>query len=281
MGAAGSIGSALSRRLAQQGALLTILDQDETGIFDLYEEIKRDGIRYSISNIRDKEKIEFVFQEFKYDFVVHAAAYKHVALMETEPNEAYKTNVLGTKNIIECAIRHNAKKFVFISSDKAVSPTCWMGKTKKQGEEMCLRANGKTKFIVVRFGNVMASRGSLVPIFQKQIAQDKNLTVTHPKMERYMLGIYEAVDLVLDAARIGKDKHTYVLDMGDPVKIDEFARTMIRISGKPLDIEYTNPKKGEKFSEELMTKEERLRAIKKDGLWIIPPKDMNSGKIGN
>ena len=275
-GAAGSIGSALCRRIAKLSPKkLIILDCDETGIFDMYEELH--GAIYSISNIRDREKIDFVFDSYQPDIVFHAAAYKHVALMEIEPNEAYKTNILGTENVLQAATRNKAQKFIFISSDKAVNPTCWMGKTKKAGEKLCLENVSKTKCIIVRFGNVMASRGSLVPILQKQIAENKNLTVTHPKMERYMMGIYEAVDLVLEASRIGNDKHTYVLDMGEPVKIDEFARTMIRISGKPLEIEYTNPKKGEKFSEELMTKSEKELATKSGNLWIIPHKATSSG----
>lgn len=283
IGAAGSIGSALAKTIAKQKPKqLLILDQDETGIFELYEELKdKCKVDYIIASIRDQQKLFDVFGEYKPQIVYHAAAYKHVALMERFPQEAIKTNVEGTKNVIAAAKFAKAEKMVFISSDKAVNPKCVMGKTKLEGEKMCLEEQGMTKFIVVRFGNVMASRGSLLPIWNKQIAENKNLTVTHPKMERYMMGIYDAVDLVLEASRTGNGGEKFILDMGQPVKIAEFAKTIIRISGKPLGITYTNPKQGEKFSEELMTKEEGRLAVKKGNLWIIYPKDTSSGKTEN
>ena len=272
VGAAGSIGSALVKTIAKQNPKqLIILDQDETGIFDLYEELKDTcNVEYVIGNIRDGDKMLSVVGDYKPEYVYHAAAYKHVSLMDKWPDEAEKTNVMGTRNLI-LSCKGKVEKFVFISSDKAVNPKCVMGMTKKKGEDMCLAMEGKTKFMVVRFGNVMASRGSLLPIWNRQIAENKNLTVTHPKMERYMMGIYDAVDLVLEASRIGKGGEKFILDMGEPVKIAEFAKTIIRISGKPLDITYTNPKKGEKYSEELMTKEEKARATKNGKLFIIKP----------
>ena len=270
-GAAGSIGSALSKKISSLSPkLLVILDQDETGIFDLYEEIKNVcNVDYVIASIRDYGKILEVFREYKPDIVYHAAAYKHVVLMERFKEEAIATNIIGLGNVVKSAVEVGVKKFIFISSDKAVNPTSTMGWTKNQGEKMCLKEKGRTKFIIVRFGNVMPSRGSVVPIFQKQIAENRNLTITHPKMKRYFMGIYEAVDLVIKATQKGKHGDIVVLDMGEPIYITDLAKTMIKLSGKPLEIVYTQPNKGEKFNEELMTKEERSRAKKVDGMYIV------------
>ena len=270
-GAAGSIGSALSKKISLLSPkLLVILDQDETGIFDLYEEIKNVcNVDYVIASIRDYGKILEVFREYKPDIVYHAAAYKHVVLMERFKEEAIATNIIGLGNVVKSAVEVGVKKFIFISSDKAVNPTSTMGWTKSQGEKMCLKEKGMTKFIIVRFGNVMPSRGSVVPIFQKQISENRNLTITHPKMKRYFMGIYEAVNLVIKATQKGKHGDIIVLDMGDPIYITDLAKTMIKLSGKPLEIIYTQPNKGEKFNEELMTKKERSRAKKVDGMYII------------
>ena len=282
LGAAGSIGSALCRRLAKlKPKKLVLLDYDETGIFDIYEELKeKANVDYVIANIRDADAMFDTFGWYNPDIVFHAAAYKHIALMERYPEEARKTNVEGLKNVIDAAIGTKTEKFIFISSDKAVNPTCVMGKTKKIGEELCLEDKlfGDTKFIVVRFGNVMPSRGSVVPIFQKQIAEGKNLTVTDRKMKRYFMGIYDAVELVLRATVLGKGGEIMVLDMGEEVYIEKLAKLMIKLSGKDLKIRYTKVQKGEKYAEELMTKDEAARAIKQKGLWIIPPRDTNSGE---
>ena len=217
-GAAGSIGSALCRKLAGlKPKKLILVDQDETGIFDIYEELKgKANVDYVVASIRDSQAIFDTFGMYNPDIVYHAAAYKHVSLMEKYPEEARKTNVDGLQNVIDAAIGVKVKKFVFISSDKAVNPTCEMGRTKKEGEELCLEDKpfGSTKFIVVRFGNVMPSRGSIVPIFQKLITEGKNLTVTDKKMKRYFMGIYDAVRLVLKATVLGKGGEIMVLDMG-------------------------------------------------------------------
>ena len=272
-GGSGSIGSALVRTIAKQKPKkLIILDQDETGAFDLYQELEKIcNVDYVIANIRERITIEDIFKKQKPDIVFHAAALKHVSPMERYPLEALSTNVIGTWHVINASLKNNVKKFVFISSDKAVNPKCFMGFTKYVGERLCKNANkeGKTKFIVVRFGNVMASRGSLIPIWNKQIQEGKNLTVTHKNMERFFMGIYEAVDLVLKAARLGKGGETFVLDMGKPINIPDLAKLMIRLSGKPLSIDYMGVRPGEKYNEELMTKEERSKAIKKGGLFII------------
>lgn len=270
-GAAGSIGSALCRRIARLNPKqLVILDCDETGIFDLYEELKEQcNVEYAIANIRELQDLFPIFDGYKPQIVIHAAAYKHVSLMEKFPKEAQKTNVGGTINMVLAAEYGNAEKFILISTDKAVNPSCVMGATKLQAEQYCLTRKSKTKFMVVRFGNVMASRGSLLPIWNKQIAENKPLTVTHPEMERYMMGIYEAADLVLEAARIGEGGEKFILEMGEQMKIKELAKWVIRMSGKPLDIIYTEPKQGEKFSEELMTEEEKKNAISLNGLYVI------------
>lgn len=270
-GAAGSIGSALCRRIiAYQPERLLLLDQDETGLFDIYEELKdKIPCDYIIASIRERENLISLFYEFKPQMVIHAAAYKHVVLMERWPEEAEKTNIFGLQNVIDASLLSDVEKFVFISSDKAVHPHSVMGKTKERGEKICLTANGKTKFTVVRFGNVMPSRGSVVPIFQKQIAEGKNLTVTDKKMRRYFMGIYDAADLILKALFLGNGGEIFILDMGQPMFIKDLAQLMIKLSGKDLSIQYTAAQKGEKFSEQLMTKEEKKRMRKVGHFYVI------------
>ena len=272
-GAAGSIGNALSRRIAElKPKSLIILDQDESGLFDVGEDIKKlCKTHLVIASIRESDRINEVFSKFKPDIVYHCAAYKHVSLMEMFPGEAQRTNIYGTKVLVEASIKSGVKKFIFVSTDKAVNGTSVMGKTKKEGERICAEANSAkvTKFIVVRFGNVMASRGSVVPIFQKQIAEGKNLTITDRRMRRFFMGIYEAVELIIRATIIGKAGDTIVLDMGEPLSIVELAKLMIKLSGKNLKLEFTKVGKGEKLFEELMTEDEKKRAVKKDGVFVI------------
>lgn len=272
-GAAGSIGSALSRRISElKPKSLIILDQDESGLFDVGEDIKKKcKTKLVIANIREKERINNIFSKYQPDIVFHCAAYKHVSLMEIFPEEAERTNVYGTQVLVDASIKFGVERFIFVSTDKAVNGTSVMGRTKKEGERICAEANEAkvTKFIIVRFGNVMASRGSVVPIFQKQIAEGKNLTITDRRMRRFFMGIYEAVELILRATIIGKAGDIVVLDMGDPISIVELAKLMIKLSGKNLKLEFTKVGKGEKLFEELMTEEEKKRAVKKDGLFII------------
>lgn len=277
-GAAGSIGSALSRRIAElKPESLIILDQDESGLFDIGEDIKRVcKTQLVIANIRESDRIDDVFSKYRPDIIYHCAAYKHVSLMEKFPQEAERTNVYGTQVLVDASIKFKVDKFIFVSTDKAVNGTSVMGRTKKEGERICSDANRAevTKFIIVRFGNVMASRGSVVPIFQKQIAEGKNLTITDRRMKRYFMGIYEAVELVIHAMIIGKAGDIIVLDMGQPLQIVELAKLMIKLSGKNLKLEFTKVNKGEKLFEELMTEEEKKRAIKKDGLYVIHSADL-------
>ena len=272
-GAAGSIGSALSRRIAElKPKSLIILDQDESGLFDVGADVRRIcKTDLVIANIREKDRINEIFSKYRPDIVYHCAAYKHVSLMEIWPQEAEATNVVGTRILVDASIKFKVDRFIFVSTDKAVNGTSVMGRTKKEGERICQEANSAkvTEFIVVRFGNVMASRGSVVPIFQKQIAEGKNLTITDPRMKRFFMGIYEAVELILRATIIGKAGDTIVLDMGKPILIVELAKLMVKLSGKNLKLEFTKIGKGEKLFEELMTSEEKKRAVKKDGLFVI------------
>src|SRR3989344_1598524 len=250
-GAAGSIGSALARRIAELAPKsLIILDQDESGLFDVGEDTKKlCKIHLVIASIRESDRINEVFSKYHPDIVYHCAAYKHVSLMEIWPAEAELTNVYGTKVLVDASIKFAVDKFIFVSTDKAVNGTSVMGKTKKEGERICSEANKAkvTKFIIVRFGNVMASRGSVVPIFQKQISEGKNLTITDRRMRRFFMGIYEAVELIIRATIIGKAGDTIVLDMGEPLSIVELAKLMIKLSGKNLKLVFTKIRKGEKL----------------------------------
>ena len=270
-GAAGSIGSALANRIADLNPKqLILLDNNESGLFEIYEEVnQRCNTEYVVGDIKDREILYETFRKHRPDIVYHTAAYKHVVLMEKYPNEANKTNIDGLKNIIVESNSWNVKKFIFISSDKAVNPTSMMGKSKKIGEELCQINNGNTKFIIVRFGNVMASRGSVIPLWQKAIQENKDLVVTDKKMKRYFMGIYEAVDLILEATRLGKGGEIFVLDMGKPINILQLAQFMIKLSGKNLKVKFTKASKGEKLTEKLMTLEEARRAKKKGKLWVI------------
>ena len=271
-GAAGSIGSALAKKIARQKPRsLILLDQDESGLFELEEEIKSKPI---IASIRDQDRIDEIFKKYRPTLVFHCAAYKHVPLMQEYPLEALKTNMGGTLYMIEAAIRWNVKKFIFISTDKAVKPDSAMGLTKKYGELLCTMVNqlGKTKFIIVRFGNVMASRGSVIPVFQKQIQENKPLTVTSEKMQRYFMGIYDAVDLILQAAKMGNGGEIFVFDMGEPMFISDLAKLMLKLSGKDLPINIIGTRKGEKFSEELYDKEKEVIEAKIGNVFLIRKK---------
>lgn len=260
-GAAGSIGSELSKQIVKYNPKeLILLDINENDLYFLelflretYPEIK---LNIEIGNIRDKKKMEYLFDKYKPQSVFHAAAHKHVPLMERNPEEAIKNNIYGTKNLIESSILNEVEKFVLISTDKAVNPTSVMGATKRVTEMLVEHYNkkGKTKFMAVRFGNVLGSNGSVIPIFKKKIAERKNLTVTHPDIIRYFMTISEASQLVLRAGSLGNGGEVFVLDMGEPVKIIELAKKMIELSGleKEIDIEITGLRPGEKLYEELL-----------------------------
>jgi FlaA1/EpsC-like NDP-sugar epimerase len=264
-GAGGSIGSELARTVFQFGpAKLGVLDIDETELYYLINRLKRmgGGLLPYIADIRDIGKMDMVFDGFRPEIVIHAAAYKHVPILEHFPEEAIKTNVLGTRNLGELAVKYDVAKFVNISTDKAINPTSIMGSSKRVGEEI-LRTLDKRKnsrFISVRFGNVLGSRGSVIPLFKEQIQNGGPVTVTHPDMKRYFMATSEAVLLVLEAAAFGEGGEIFLLDMGEPIKIDDLAREMIRFSGHEPDgdiaIVYSGLRPGEKLFEELMGAEE-------------------------
>lgn len=265
VGAGGSIGSELARTIQQFGpAKLGVLDIDETDLYHLINRLKRIGgsIYPYIADIRDTEKMDSVFQHFRPEIVIHSAAYKHVPILEHFPDEAIKTNIFGTKNLGELSIKYGVSKFVNISTDKAINPTSIMGTTKRVGEEILrvLNKRNETKFVSVRFGNVLGSRGSVIPLFKEQIQRGGPVTVTHPDMKRYFMATAEAVLLVLEAAAAGEGGEVFILDMGEPVRIDDLAREMIRLSGHEPDVDiaivYSGLRPGEKLFEELIGAEE-------------------------
>ena len=270
-GAAGSIGSELARQIAKfNPSGLCLLDQDETGIFNISEEIKNKFPQLKIVSlvvdICEEKKIKLIFNKNRPDMVFHAAAYKHVPLMEEQPDEAVRNNIFGAKIVAESAAESGAEKFIFISTDKAINPSSVMGATKRIGEMICQSFNKKNsaKFISVRFGNVLGSRGSVVPTFKEQIKRGGPVEVTHPDMKRYFMLIPEACLLVIQAGAMGDGGEVFVLNMGKPIKIYDLAREMISLSGlepdKDIQIVFTKPRPGEKLFEEMLTVEEGTTA---------------------
>lgn len=268
-GGAGSIGSELVRQLAKYNRVF-ILDFNETALFDLLCEEQKIGhsVYGRVGNVRDEKTLSDVFSDFKPDIVFHAAAYKHVTPMEMYPREAVDTNILGTLNVIEHAKKYQVKKFVFISTDKAVQSASIMGATKRVSE--IITRNQGTGFIVVRFGNVLGSRGSVVPIWQKQIDEGKKITVTDPEMERYMMTIEEACNLVIEAASVGEGGEIMILDMGKKIKILDLAKKILAEAKQdPENIEIIGIRPGEELTEKLMFEEEEKLAIKSGKFLII------------
>lgn len=271
-GAAGSIGSEICHQLCiNQVGKLIILDQSESGLFDLENELykKFDGdinVQIEIASVRDEAGMKKIFSGHMPDYVFHAAAYKHVPLMEIFPCEAILTNIFGTKIIAQLALEYNVKKFILISSDKAVNPTNIMGATKRISElyvqHLSDHKNRITQFIITRFGNVLGSVGSVVPTFKKQIDQGGPITITHPDITRYFMTIPEASKLVLEAGKIGRSGDILLFDMGEPVKIVDLAKRMIQLEGlvpfKDIDIIFTQLRPGEKMFEELFTNSEEF-----------------------
>lgn len=268
-GAAGSIGSEISRQLCQfQPKKIYLLDQAESPLYDLETELKANGYgkltEAVIADITSEERMKNVFRAFKPQVVFHAAAYKHVPMMEVNPSEAINTNVKGTKILADLSVEFGVVKFVMISTDKAVNPTNVMGASKRLAEKYVGAKNseGKTKFVATRFGNVLGSNGSVIPLFRKQIENGGPLTVTHPEVTRFFMTIPEACRLVLEAGTMGKGGEIYLFDMGESVKIADLARNMIRLSGlepdKDIKIEFTGLRPGEKLYEELLTSGEKL-----------------------
>jgi len=269
-GAGGSIGSELVRQLAKlQPEKLILLDIYENSVYAVEQELKfQYGSDLSavveIASIRDKDKLDMLFQKYRPQIVFHAAAHKHVPLMENNPEEAIKNNIFGTKNLAELSIQYQVERFLFISTDKAVNPTNVMGATKRFCEMMIQRMNerGITRFVAVRFGNVIGSNGSVIPLFQEQLAKGGPLTVTHKDIIRYFMTIPEAVQLVLEAGSMAKGGEIFILDMGEPVRILDVAEKMIRLAGmepyKDIEIQFIGLRPGEKLYEELCMSEEGM-----------------------
>ena len=265
-GAGGSIGSELSRQiLSLQPKNVILLDNNEFSLFKISSELKN-KCTYTLSDIRDKIKIDKLFAKLKPDFVFHAAALKHISFVEEDPYEAIKTNFLATVSLCQLCIKYKIKKFVFISTDKAVYPSNIMGASKRLCEkfiQQIAKSASGTNFSIVRFGNVLGSTGSVVPIFENQINSNNEITITHPKVKRYFMTIREAVELVLISSQIknSKNGNIFILEMGKPVFIKDLAKKMINLSGKDIKsikIKYTGLRKGEKLDELLFFSEEKI-----------------------
>ncbi len=293
-GGGGSIGSELCRQIWAYGAKrLIIVDVYENTTYNIQQELLRKYGRdidlfAEIVSITDKGELEKVFMQHKPDIIFHAAAHKHVPLMESEPVEAVKNNVFGTLNVVELAAKYKVKKFIMISTDKAVNPTNVMGATKRCCEkivEMMAQSNTKTNFAAVRFGNVLGSNGSVIPLFESQIKAGGPVTVTHPDIIRYFMTIPEAVSLVLQAGAFAKGGEIFVLNMGEPVKIKTLAENVIRMMGHVPDgdikIEYTGLRPGEKLYEELLMAEEGLKETANDRIKIGKLSDINTVEFKN
>lgn len=281
-GAGGSIGSEISRQVSTIAPKqLIILDHSENNIYDIEIELKSINPNLPlvpiIADIKNKDRLIEIFNTYRPDVVFHAAAHKHVPLMENNPVEAVHNNVFGTLNLAECSHQFGVSKFVLISTDKAVNPTSVMGTTKRIAEMIIQSFNGRseTSFAAVRFGNVLGSRGSVVPLFKSQIEKGGPVTVTHPEMYRYFMTIPEAVQLVIQAGALARGGEIFILDMGKPVKIADLAHDLIRLSGlqpgKDIKIIYTGLRPGEKLFEELFTKEEGTVATKHDRIFVGQP----------
>ena len=290
-GGGGSIGSELCRQIAAYGAKqLIIFDIYENNAYDIEQELRRKypslNLVALIGSVRDTGCLEKVFSTYHPQLVFHAAAHKHVPLMETSPNEAIKNNVFGTYNTAKLANEYGVERFVLISTDKAVNPTNIMGASKRMCEmviQMMSRHSKGTTFAAVRFGNVLGSNGSVIPLFKKQIAEGGPVTVTHPDIIRYFMTIPEAVSLVLTAGSYAEGGEIFVLDMGEPVKILDLATNLIKLSGlKPgvdIEIKFTGLRPGEKLYEELLMAEEGLHKTDNNLIFIGEPIDMDDDKF--
>jgi len=286
-GGGGSIGSELCRQVARANPKqLIIFDIYENNAYDIQMELNRTcpdlNLEVLIGSVRNTARLDYVLGTYKPDLVFHAAAHKHVPLMEDSPNEAIKNNVFGTYKLAQAAAKYGVKRFVLISTDKAVNPTNIMGASKRLCEmvvQMMDRKSPDTEFVAVRFGNVLGSNGSVIPLFKKQIAEGGPVTVTHPDIIRYFMTIPEAVSLVLQAGYYARGGEIFVLDMGEPVKIDDMARNLIRFSGLEPDVDikivYTGLRPGEKLFEELLMEEEGLRETDNKLIHIGKPIEMD------
>lgn len=285
-GAGGSIGSELCRQISRLNPRrMLLVGHGENSIYAIENELRRTypalAIEPIIADIQDRVRMDSVFAKYRPSIVFHAAAHKHVPLMETNAVEAVKNNIFGTKNVAECAHKYRADRFVAISTDKAVNPTSVMGATKRMTELLIqsLDKESATKFVAVRFGNVLGSRGSVIPLFKEQIKQGGPVTVTHPDMVRFFMTITEAVQLVIQAGAFAKGGEIFILDMGKPVRIADLAYDLIRLSGlEPhvdIEIVYSGIRPGEKLYEEILTHEEGATASKHNRIFIGKPSDFS------
>lgn len=289
-GGGGSIGSELCRQIASHHPKqLVLVDIYENTTYDIQNELKQKfpslDLRVLIASVRNTKRMDMIFETYRPDIVYHAAAHKHVPLMEDSPNEAVKNNVLGTWKVVQAADKWHVKKFVMISTDKAVNPTNIMGATKRICE-MIIQTydrHSETEFVAVRFGNVLGSNGSVIPLFKKQIEQGGPVTVTHPEIIRYFMTIPEAVSLVLQAGAYAKGGEIFILDMGEPVKILDLAKNLILLSGhKPdedIKIEFTGLRPGEKLYEEMLMAEEGMQDTANKLIHIGKPIEMDDEKF--
>lgn len=289
-GGGGSIGSELCRQIASHSPRqLIIVDIYENNAYEIQQELLRSYPKLNlvvlIASVRNTNRMDGIFNTYRPDIVYHAAAHKHVPLMEVSPNEAVKNNVMGTYKTAKAAIRYGTKKFVMISTDKAVNPTNIMGATKRICEMLVQMMNRKsdTNFVAVRFGNVLGSNGSVIPLFKKQIAEGGPVTVTHPDIIRYFMTIPEAVSLVLQAGAYAGGGEIYVLDMGKPVKILDLATNLIKLSGyrpnEDIEIKFTGLRPGEKMYEELLMSEEGLKKTANSQIFIGKPIEFDEEKF--
>lgn len=279
-GAGGSIGSELVRQIGRfRPEAIGLLDFSEYNLYQIEMDCQRRRLHAAVypylANIRDREQMARIFSLFKPHVVFHAAAYKHVPMQEHHPQEAFRTNVLGTRNVVEAAVESQADRFVLVSTDKAVRPTNVMGATKRLAEMVTQSLNGsqRTRFMAVRFGNVIGSSGSVIPLFQQQLARGGPLTVTHPDVTRYFMSIPEAAQLILQAGTMGKGGEIFILDMGKPIKIVEMARDLIRLHGlepdRDIAIEFIGLRPGEKLYEELITEGEGIVATAHKKIMVL------------
>lgn len=288
-GGAGSIGSELVRQICNfKYKSLIIIDQAESALYDLQQELKQKGFHNFIpivGDVRDKKRMNMLFEEYKPNMVFHAAAYKHVPLMEQNSYEAIKINIAGTKNIVDISNNHKVDKFVLVSTDKAVNPTNIMGASKRIAEiyVSCLQQQSDTRYIITRFGNVLGSNGSVIPLFRKQIEKGGPLTLTHKDITRYFMTIPEASQLVLEAGSMGVGGEIFIFDMGESIKIFDLAKNMIKLSGlkypEDIDITITGLRPGEKLYEELLANGENTLPTYHKKIKISKTRELEYGKL--
>lgn len=273
-GAAGSIGSKLVKLLSQLNPKqIVCVDNWENGIFYLQQDCKQlKNLTYKIADIKRTERIGQILSEFKPDVIFHAAAYKHVPLMQANPIEAFNNNVWGSMNLMQLALKHKVKNFVYVSTDKAVNPVNVMGTTKRLGEmilESLSENQNTTKFSAVRFGNVIQSNGSVMQIFKRQIEHNEPLTVTHKDVTRYFMTIEEAAQLIIQSSLLGKNGEIFVLDMGEPIKVIELAKSLIKLLNKPIEIKIIGLRPGEKMFEELSFNLDNVSKTANDKVFVV------------